>query len=160
VQCDNGLVHRPAPGTCAPYEPNRDDRGASELPGVDECRIDADCTERAYGFCVPGISQYGTIPTANRCEFGCTVDAECDAGFICVCTETRGECRPSNCTTNADCGAGAFCAECAAQCRVPSGFACQSTADECQIASDCLPSLDCAPYSNGGRRCTLGYCAS
>ena len=134
--------------------------GDSSLPDADECHSDGDCTENAYGYCVPGNEQYGTTPTPNRCAYGCTVDVECDEGSICVCTETRGECRPAGCGTDGACGPDSLCAEYAPGCQKASGFSCLAPDDECVVDEDCDSGLVCGTRTDGTRYCTLGYCAA
>jgi hypothetical protein len=143
MKCDNGLVHRPAPGVCPPYEKTTTELPPSLIPEDDDCNADGDCLARDHGACVAGGRPYGGVPSPNRCVYGCTVDAECNDGNICVCTATRGECRPSDCARDSDCGSASYCAEFAPTCSGPSGFRCQSAEDACQLWTDCMPNQVC-----------------
>jgi hypothetical protein len=160
VKCDNGLVHRPTAGVCPTYSPSDEVLDPSTLPGEDECFTDAECDERPLGFCVAGDARFGGTPRPNHCAYACIVDADCDAGTICLCDETRGTCSgPSGCVTDADCEGGAFCSPYAAQCDEPTELSCQTPADECALYSDCPSGLVCGSHDGVTRICTLPPCA-
>lgn len=156
VECESGLVHRPAVGTCAAYQQSTATLPASPAPDQDECTSDLECTARAYGYCEMGLTYYSGPLTPNRCAYGCTTDAECDPGNVCVCTEERGECRTATCQVDADCGPHSLCAEYSGTCGYASGLACQSPADRCQLNSDCPQSpfsTSCVMTDQGFRDC-------
>jgi hypothetical protein len=153
VACESGLVHRPTAGTCVAYQQSAITRVPSPVPEQDECTSDLECTARPYGYCESNLTYYSGPLMPNRCAYGCTSDAECDQGNICVCTEERGECRPATCQIDADCGKNSLCAEYGRWCGGPAGVACQAPGDRCQLNSDC-PSWDqCVMTSQGIRDC-------
>jgi len=153
VECESGLVHRPAAGTCLAYEQSTATRPPSPAPEQDECASDLDCSAHAYGYCQFGLTRYSASVTPNRCGYGCTSDTECDPGNICVCTEERGECRPATCEVDADCGEGSLCAEYAPADGPSLGFACQVAADRCQLNSQCPAMNSCVMTTAGVRGC-------
>jgi hypothetical protein len=159
MECDNGLVHRPAPGIWPSYVKTTTELPPSPLAERDTCFSDDDCRARAHGWCVAGEHPYGGLATPHHCAYGCVIDVECVAGSICVCTETRGECRPSDCISDSDCGPERYCAHYALTCSGPAGFQCQSAEDACQVRGDCAPTELCG-VRNGRRLCDSPQCAS
>lgn len=109
---------------------------------------DSDCTEQPYGYCE---SQFGA---PCQCRYGCQTDADCDAGYLCLCGEAIGRCLPATCTTDADCGADSLCASYdSTLCDNFGGFACHSDADQCLSGADCSPSYLSCRLSSGAREC-------
>jgi len=157
-RCDDGLVHRQTPGTCAAYVPTTEIHDDSRRPEEDTCHTDSDCTERSLGECEPGaLTFFGNPHIQNLCVYHCTSDADCDDGFVCECADDRGTCRESNCAADADCGEG-YCALHPPGCGVP-GFACQTPEDECRVAADCGgTTYDCTSFDGGPWQCTIGGC--
>lgn len=159
-ECDNGLVHRESLGTCAAYVPSNTIWLPSSRPNEDECISDANCQAKPYGACVPGTMQYAQPVTVNHCVYGCTTDAECDPGTICVCGDNGGACRAASCTKDHDCGLGSFCAEYAESCGTPAGFSCLKESDRCQVSSECRAGEVCTADSDEVRFCGLPYCGA
>lgn len=158
VRCDNGLVHRPTPGTCPAYVPNTDVIPASRFPNGDECFTDAECSERALGYCKPAaLTFFGNPNPSNICVYACTTDADCESGSICQCDATRGYCREADCVTDDSCPADAFCALNPPGCGYPT-FSCQSADDECAVDADCGAANECTQFSGQPRRCALAGC--
>jgi hypothetical protein len=117
------------------------------------CATDADCTELPHGFCQVGYSD--GFPYCE-CSYGCTTDAECGAGKICLCGGAIGKCVPATCTSDADCASG-LCASyndysIDYNCGM-TRFACQSLADECASHLDCPGEGLLCLYQNGRRVC-------
>jgi hypothetical protein len=157
VKCDNGLVHRAAPGDCAPFEANGMELPPSMQPDLDECLSDADCGDGLYGDCQPPDNTYFKVHLSNFCVYGCTTDSDCDAGSVCDCGTNGGHCREANCTTDADCEADGYCARHPPGCGF-AGFACQTADDECAVGADCAPGFDCSSNNGGPWRCVLAGC--
>jgi hypothetical protein len=156
MACDNGLVHRPAPGACRAYVPSQETVPSSTVPDQDSCTSDADCTERPLGMCRFGLSNAYTPLEPNRCGYACIVDADCPGG-ICVCGETHGECRGASCTLDADCGPGLLCAEAEEICSNRISFSCQVPSSACQTDRDCM-GIDCIVRQDGTRACQYMSC--
>jgi len=156
VKCDTGLVHRAARAECAPFVASDAVLPPTMQPDHDECHADADCSARAYGDCQPPESTYFKAHLWNFCVYGCTSDADCDAGSVCDCGSNGGLCRESTCTTDSDCDDG-YCARFPAGCGYP-GFACQSANDECTVASDCEAGFECTGKGGGPWRCVIWGC--
>ena len=131
VHCD-GFVHRTQSGTCSSSLP-RPEPIPNSSPDP-QCKIDADCTEKPYGFCETG----GQLP-GPYCQYGCVLDSDCSAQQVCVCGSPVGRCQPTTgCTNDSDCQGGLLCRsyDSSGGCQTPS-FACQGQADECAADADC-----------------------
>jgi hypothetical protein len=154
-QCD-GFKHRPEVVTCTSLLPRPTDWTPDD---GDLCEADTDCTERPHGYCSPngGQGDPGGLPV-RVCHYGCTVDADCGAGSICLCGPVIGACVTSSCTSDAQCGDGLLCASVFNNICMESGFACQHPDDECASGLDC-PSANCVLESDGVRRCAAQECA-
>jgi hypothetical protein len=153
LRCDNRMLHRPSQGTCTSsvpraervmIPPQYDKDGWREYLS---CREDSDCTDDDYGHCAwEDLSRLGTF-----CNYGCVVDADCNADQVCLCGEPVGQCVPASCATDTDCGAGNLCANyidhegCGG-----TAFACQTTSDVCAAQSDCINAAACTVQSIGG----------
>jgi hypothetical protein len=150
-QCDGGFRHRKEAKECTSLLPRSPDWDAID---GDACGSDADCTEKPHGYCdIIGA------PSLNRaCHYGCTVDADCGDGAICVCGSFIGTCKAATCTTDADCGDGLLCASHTNAICIDGGYACQNPADECVSNADC-PTTRCALEEDGVRRCSVDGCA-
>lgn len=120
--------------------------------GVGSCTTDAEC---------PGTNAYCAtydFEGGCGCQTGCTSDAECGVGNICLCGDPIGRCVSATCTSDADCGG--------LECRSwdQSGgcgsvdFTCQAAADACGADSDCESGL-CMVGEDGVRACDPGGCA-
>lgn len=151
-KCSDGLVHRPDALNCANELPRSDVTFGEGWTG--ECKSDADCTAKPYGYCSP--SSGGQVPVTT-CRYGCITDADCPSGNLCECGPTFGVCTPTNCVTDADCGGG-LCAKNADPGPCADGdlgssnrFACTTEFDSCRVHSDCM-TMRCA-YLDGARAC-------
>ncbi|AUX34023.1 MULTISPECIES: ferritin-like domain-containing protein [Sorangium] len=140
VRCAGGWMHRAEVITCASPLPRPEackDPGA----GASSCSSDADCTEQPHGFCSPGLG--GEAPPGCFCHYGCTTDAECNEGQICLCGDPVGQCVQALCTSDQDCGR----LLCSSYVLNPgcggTGFACQTATDECAGDGDCPGDQQC-----------------
>jgi hypothetical protein len=140
-RCGNGMIHRQTIGSCTSRLPRPDAVVRTYPDPVPEapCRYDSDCTEKPHGYCAwseDGADIY--------CQYGCLTNADCNAGYVCVCGDPIGVCRAATCATDDECGAGLLCSDyivdpgCGGQ-----AFACQSAADSCAAESDCAPHEYC-----------------
>jgi hypothetical protein len=169
-RCTNGMVHRRELGSCSSSLPRADRLLQQNLgypPGVDagisfECSSDSDCTQAEYGHCEWG--QGGPY-----CDYGCIVDADCSAGYVCLCGPSIGQCVFAECGTDADCGPSSLCGsyeynpDCGG-----TRFACQVPEDRCAGDLDCGEFTLCTrelDYSSNGepveakfRSCSSGGC--
>ncbi len=132
AKCDPAITHTPCKGT----------------EGSRLCSSDADCKESRIGVCASlepanlGGGEYG--PTTCECVYGCSVDADCAPGFLCVCGADRrrsdAACVRATCASGADCDSG-VCAvsiyddDCDGDHRVT----CKTADDECSSNDDCAP---------------------
>jgi len=154
VECEGGWRHRPVAVECPSELPR-----TAELPpsaaGGDLCSSDADCDDKAHGYCAPSQG-IGEAPV-NVCHYGCTTDADCGDGHLCTCGALIGECIPSDCTTDADCG-GLLCASYIQYrgCDFPA-FGCQTPEDECITDRDCADGTYCEKRE-GARVCIEANC--
>ena len=128
-QCD-GFKHRQKQETCISLVPRPD---AVPNPDIGECKFDADCKERPYGWCDSG----GQIST-TYCSYGCVIDEDCGKNQLCECGEPVGRCVQADCTSDADCQSGFLCK----RYDMSSGcdhtvYSCQSPADSCGRDADC-----------------------
>jgi hypothetical protein len=107
--------------------------GAGPIP-------DSRCRVFEHGYCNT-FEGGGAGAPSGTCQSGCVDDADCGAGFICLCTDlespTGGSCQPSNCKTDKNCGDGYLCASYNGSCS-PDGYACQKSNDACLVDADCL----------------------
>jgi hypothetical protein len=153
-RCDSGLLHRPEPTVCEsglprplPPEP---EPGMPALTQVDFlyeieqgswpalCAADADCTEKAFGYCAPTyLGQMSGVRAA--CNYGCLEDSDCGDDFLCQCGDPVGQCVPATCRSDADCGADLKCGQWETQfiCSTDVSYTCQSQADTCNTGADC-----------------------
>lgn len=152
VRCKSGAIHREQVAQCASVLPRPETCPGD--PAVSMCQSDADCTDAPNGSC--NMDEFGS--GGCYCSYGCTSDAECNAGAICLCGDTIGRCVSSSCTSDADCGDGL----CSTYVSEPGcgglAFACQSPQDECAADSDCTGTEQCTLQS-GHRVCVEPMCA-
>jgi hypothetical protein len=168
VTCAEGYVHRPKAPTCsgrsvggapaeggaggASAEGGAGDVDPASLPRVFEyvpCGDDASvCDAFQYGYC---DSQQEAV-----CASGCSFDADCGPGAICICGDARspsgGTCHDSSCVSDAECQPGYLCASYSAGCG--GGYACQTPQDTCLAQGDCKASQVCQPGGDGHRVCS------
>jgi hypothetical protein len=145
--CSGGYLRRVGPALCFDNVP-RTSAIPDYNPDVDECEFDSDCSEDTYGpYAHCGVRTGGS---ARTCVAGCTVDADCDAGDVCLCEEPIGRCVPAGCTSGEDCASGFDCAS------YSSSPGCFSTAFACQTDGDaCVSSAECSDFSPNPSFCIL-----
>jgi hypothetical protein len=156
IRCD-GFTHRQEAGTCASLVPRPGEVPDHSSSMTSQCKFDADCQERPYGWC-SNITQTGD----SFCEYGCVKDSDCADNLLCECGEPVGRCRPADCKSNADCQGNFLCKA------YDSTGGCDLTRYTCQSAADtCGSDLDCARETERCRfdevasqfRCIPGSCA-
>jgi len=155
--CDTGFVHRATVHACPSKLPRAGTACNSALDGgALSCAADTDCTTHPNGMCGSDPNGGGPIPFC-QCIYGCTTDADCGSGKICLCRDPIGVCVAASCTSDADCGAGLLCTMSAPLGTCPSAppFACQTPQDTCGGSHDCSPSGGGAVcgYSNSRHEC-------
>lgn len=155
ASCGSAL-HRPAKVTCP--GPSREPGYVCQVPhggaAYSSCTVDDDCHERPYGSC----EFMTTDQSGCSCTYGCSTDADCGSGMICLCGERHGYCTRATCTVDADCKDGALCLThddlpgCNGR-----AFACQSEGDACIDDGDCSAGMFCSQVE-GVRRCVGRSC--
>ncbi len=123
VQCGNGLQHRTVSMDCADLRTT----APKTLPADCDCLMDSQCNDNLLGVCGPS----GTTGTACGCWYGCTTDADCASGEVCLCGDPVGQCVPATCATDADCDGG-LCTV-----RETSGSTTYWYAAECETDDEC-----------------------
>jgi hypothetical protein len=124
------------------------------------CSTDADCTAHPDGLCSRFDLKTGTPTGGCQCYYGCTSDADCGSGAICLCGDPIGQCVAASCATDANCGVGQLCTMSTPLGTCPSGvpFACQTSIDTCGGNRDCGSSpggFSVCGYSNSQHQCVL-----
>jgi hypothetical protein len=149
--CKSGAVHRKAVTACPSMLPRAAACNAMD-PAKSACSKDADCVEKANGFC-----ELENVSGQCGCAYGCTQDSDCSAGEACLCGDPVGRCVRANCKSDADC-AGELCTtdSYAGGCG-PTALACQTPQDECAASSDCAAGESCV-VQNGVRKCAAYGC--
>lgn len=115
------------------------------------CTTDADCVERAHGYCVSGIQEM----TYCGCVYTCEGDDDCAEGQACLPpgviegTNDWATCVAATCATNADCDSG----QCGVSsyndgCGYTQQLGCRTGDDTCRVADDC---------DDAGATCGIGY---
>ncbi|WP_437669131.1 ferritin-like domain-containing protein [Sorangium sp. So ce131] len=141
VRCAGGWLHRAEVVACPSPLP-RAESCEDPLGGEGNCKSDADCTDQPNGYCA--TSTGGEVLPGCFCHYGCTTDADCGAGQICLCGDPVGQCVISSCTSDDDCGR----LLCSSYVLNPGcdgiGFACQTPADECAVDADCPGDEQCS----------------
>lgn len=136
VRCEGDWMHRPEALECPSVLP----RPTMCTGLVDSaCQQDADCAEKPNGACQPGFDDENCY-----CEYGCRVDEDCEAGFVCVCGDPVGECRPATCTVDEDCEEGVCASVDLSPYCDDVNFVCQSADDQCASALDCPAGKECS----------------
>ncbi len=137
-RCEDGALHRPTVVECASTLPRSDVMCDTSLGGGD-CTSDADCTANPNGYC----SAEGQSAWCS-CRYGCTTDADCADGRICLCGDPVGRCVTASCTSDAECGSGKLCSSYVTEPGCGDlGFACQTSADGCATDGDCTSGEQC-----------------
>jgi hypothetical protein len=137
-RCDNGMLHRETFGECPSSLP-RPERvtipaGYEDAGAFIQCREDSDCNAAPLGYCSWNAEDaFGTF-----CNYGCVVDADCEAGYVCLCGDIVGQCAQARCAIDSDCGTGQLCSDFVAYPGCGgTAFACQTAKDECAAQDDC-----------------------
>lgn len=135
VRCEEGYQHRVTATDCPSLAPR--EGGVCGGGGGIDCSEDSDCTAKANGICRPNNG--GAF--ICQCAYGCVRDSDCTTGQICECGDPVGLCVTAKCADDKGCTAPALCTS------VPSDFGgcggggnayvCQTSADKCDVASDC-----------------------
>lgn len=164
VACANGSLHRPEPGVCPSSVP-RPDPVHDNFGGAPSDCYDADCADLGdQAFCSEYPYCWGSaVATGVQCWLGCTTDADCPAGRVCLCGEhfavpgiPTGLCIEARCQSDADCPSGLLCASAMGDYEELT-FACQTPQDECGGNLDCEEY--CAVTLGGSRECgSTGQC--
>jgi hypothetical protein len=144
VQCDGGFIHRAEAVECVTPQAVDDPTCAAF---ADTCSNTA-CAAKPNGSC-QSVGFEGCT-----CVYGCTSDAECDPGQVCVCAGVIGQiatCVPAGCVTDADCGEG-LCGvskyeDC---CGDDYQLACAGPNEECHSTADCSEDLCNPEYPDAG----------
>ena len=149
VQCESGVVHRPAPETCS--TPATPDGVTAPYPELEPCATDADCTEMPNGFCRVTVRSV-PAPTTSVCVYPCTGDGDCALGFACFCDAGGGRCIPASCSSDSDCGdEPCILLFTDIQCGAP-----VNPELFCQTNEGCSADAECSP----GTACISGTCTS
>ncbi len=171
-RCGDGVVRRPAAGTCPSELPRATLFNPAQLLEFDRiiadngitpdqlrawrpCLKDSDCDGFRHGYC--WVAFEGGVWTGEsaltQCKYGCTTDAECGGPRVCMCGSPIGLCTNATCLSDSDCPGDLSCTQyesgpgCGSQ--APLAFACQAFEDACSVDADC-PGAYC--LYNGSRR--------
>lgn len=132
-----------------------DDPAIIQYPDIGgECSSKADCTAEEYGYCAIQDGQF----LWTVCLYGCEVDADCGAGYLCECGKNVGVCTPATCRSDADCG-DEQCQRVVEQDPCVDGFGprtfyrCGSSIDTCREDADCTAPEVCLSGEDGSRSC-------
>ncbi len=156
VTC-TGFRHRAKSVTCASKVP-RPEPFPTTSPSA-QCKADADCVARPYGWCGAG----GQVP-GPYCSYGCVKDSDCAANQLCECGDPVGRCVQADCKLDADCKPGFLCKgyDASGGCGINT-FTCQSSADGCGSDADCtdtkLGNLCRFDLTAQHFKCEFGGCA-
>lgn len=161
-QCDDGALHRTAPGTCPNYLPSDPVEPQSKY---DQCSSDQDCANAQLGYCATysGDEQDpmfdAELTPGNYCRYGCETDDDCADGSICLCGAPIGTCVQADCTSDAECGEGLRCSGYVADPGCGGlAFACETPLDECVTNGDCIGERQCTNYGSDHRTCQSADC--
>jgi len=162
IRCE-GFTHRQEVETCPSRVPRRDAIYNPVMIGT--CIHDADCTDKPYGICQPGIQLPQTY-----CDYGCVVDSDCGENQLCECAEPVGRCVSAGCKSDADCASGFLCKgyDASGGC-AETTYTCESAVDTCGSDLDCsaalaqqgLPQQNLCRFDAQASRfqCSSGSCA-
>ncbi len=156
--CESGVTVRETVEQCSSSLPRSEPQTSVLVMGG--CMYDSECTAQAHGYCSVPSYIGGDSSGGAFCNYGCTSDADCGAGNICVCGEPAGHCAQASCRSDADCLAGFHCAtyDGSNGCNILA-YACQKPNDECLVNADC-GGMNCQlDAATGTRVCGGGGCA-
>ena len=145
----DGAIFRTSAEVCVDGYPPSDANSCA----YGTCFSDDDCDAAPYGAC----ELQGHNPAECNCIYGCTSDAECGPGFVCMCSpvDDGTRCIEADCRSDADCSDGYRC-----ELNQIGGWGwelaslhCHGPDDECQSDADCPESAchwaderwECAP---------------
>ncbi|HSC89777.1 MAG TPA: ferritin-like domain-containing protein [Polyangiaceae bacterium] len=154
VHCDEGYAHRPEVGVCPDLTPRSEPVVDVTVHPDASCVYDADCTG-ARRYCSYTTPTY-PLGQSTECLTGCTTDADCDDGWLCLCGDPVGTCVSAECTRDSDCGPNSLCTSWtvdSGSCGLSTTFSCQQPGDECAGPGDCAADTDCRPNGTGIRTC-------
>jgi hypothetical protein len=163
-KCADGTTRRRAVLDCPKTLPRA---GGGVCAGPDAgppptCKKDSDCTAAPNGVCT--ILQGLGAASGCNCDYGCTKDSECSAGYVCECGDPIGHCALAACTSGASCAAGFDCRSYTDNPGCPStSYACQTPADQCAADVTCdtstKPNDECTLGDGGAHVCQTPRCA-
>jgi hypothetical protein len=130
--CANGAVHRREAIECPSLLPRADVCPNTDPGG--NCKTDADCKDAPNGYCKANSGFEGP---GCGCNYGCTKDADCGDGQICLCGDPVGRCVKAGCRDDKDCGGGLCNSYGNDEICFDFGFACQKPDDTCGGNADC-----------------------
>jgi hypothetical protein len=153
--CDKGGNHRAEPTECVVTLP-RAEACKALGGGVSTCANDGDCTAKQYGTCSV-IAQAGNC----ECSYGCSTDADCGNGGVCVCGGNVGYCQAATCRSDDDCTPGyqcrAFQDPTSSICNMDR-FECQTPGDTCESNANCTAGQYCLADAQGEHHCKAFSC--
>lgn len=154
--CEKGGNHRAEPTECAVALPRAEACKPLGSLGTNTCEKDGDCTAKQYGTCSV-VGQAGNC----ECNYGCSTDADCGNGGVCVCGGVVGYCQAATCRSDGDCVPGyqcrAFQDPTAAICDMLR-FECQMPADTCESNASCTAGQYCVADAKGEHHCKAFSC--
>ena len=157
TDCEGGSMARVEPTECGSTLPRPEQCAAAQACGSSpsgcSCLTDADCTERANGYCGSGGQIGGCY-----CSYGCRKDADCGSDMVCLCGDPVGQCVSATCSQKSDCPGTNECLSYTQSPGCPGvAFACQNAADTCASDADCTGGAQCS-LQGSPRRCTPMSC--
>ncbi|HEX2869663.1 MAG TPA: ferritin-like domain-containing protein [Polyangiaceae bacterium] len=153
--CETGGNHRTEPTECAVKLPRAEAcQALGSSPST--CAKDGDCTAKQYGTCSV-IGQAGSC----ECSYGCSTDADCGNGGVCVCGGIVGYCESATCRSDDDCAPGYQCRTfqdpTSSICNI-SRFECQTPSDTCEGNANCTAGQYCVADAKGEHHCKAFSC--
>lgn len=151
-----GFMRRREVVTCPDLTP-RDPETVAAMCTDGGCTSDEECTE-PNTYC-GSFDEFGGFFCS--CIPGCTTDAECATGEICVCGDPVGRCVSSTCESDDDCDGALLCTSYDTQPSCgPIAFACQTPQDTCGGGTGPGDCYDCSMVGDHrecvGPTCVIG----
>lgn len=148
VRCNGGTIRRVEAVACQSPVPT----GVACGGQGGTCESDSDCTAQPYGACLYSQSFFAGC----ECAYGCTTDADCGEGMICICGGSAPGypsgtvCAPASCVTDTSCESeqcvlGVEVLSCGESYRA----GCRTPADACASGNDCQDDESCLPGDAG-----------